>query len=255
MSIQSNINQGLSLMSLLVSQTPMAEIGREKAAEEAAQRAQEKQIQKDIAEYEAMATQKKKPGTEAEAAVQLEIAKKGQAAYKQAFEHKPSDETYEGYLTAEKAVADYTGQKEEIIKQEKEKAEKKAKEEEVQKNIADYEKLAEKGANPETEAEAEIQLEIAKKGQAAYKQAFEQNPTDEIYKQYRAMEQDVIDLKQQKERFAKKTQKTAEEKQAEAAKKAEDALKAERSRIFSSKFLEGVSPSYNVREVIKYGKE
>ena len=44
MSIQSNVNQGLSLLSLLASQTPLAEAGRAQAVEKAKIRAAEKNV-------------------------------------------------------------------------------------------------------------------------------------------------------------------------------------------------------------------
>ena len=107
MSIQANINQGISLAGLLLSQTPMAAAQREKVAEEQRARAEQRQADKDVETYENLAEYGIEPETEAEAAVQSMIAEKGAAAYERQFELNPITKTYKKYTQALEAKGYY----------------------------------------------------------------------------------------------------------------------------------------------------
>lgn len=100
MSIQANINQGISLAGLLLSQTPMAATHREKVAEAQRAEAAQRQADKDVETYERMADYGIEPANEAEAAVQSMIAEKGAAAYEKQFELNPTTKTYKQYTQA-----------------------------------------------------------------------------------------------------------------------------------------------------------
>lgn len=97
MSIQSSINQGISVASLLLTQTPMASARREAKAEEVQAAREKKESKKDIEAYEHMAEYGVEPTNEAEAAVQVAIAEKGHAAYGRAFELDPTVRNYKMY--------------------------------------------------------------------------------------------------------------------------------------------------------------
>ena len=113
MSIQSNINQGISLMSLLVSQSPLADAQREKIKEAKIQ----KQADKDVETYERMADYGIDPTNEAEAAVQLQIAEKGASAYEKQFELNPTTYNYGRYQASLGDVGDLRGQLSKFQKQ------------------------------------------------------------------------------------------------------------------------------------------
>ena len=117
MSIQSNINQGLSLMSLLASQSPMAAAHREAVAE--AQKAEEiqRQADKDVETYERMAEHGVEPEDEAEAAVQLQIAEKGASAYQKQFELNPNTHNYGRYQASLRDVGELQGRLSKFQKQ------------------------------------------------------------------------------------------------------------------------------------------
>lgn len=113
MSIQANINQGISLVSLLISQSPMADAQREKIKEEKIQ----KQADKDVETYERMADYGIDPTNEAEAAVQLQIAEKGASAYQKQFELNPNTHNYKRYQASLGDVGDLQGQLSKFQKQ------------------------------------------------------------------------------------------------------------------------------------------
>lgn len=113
MSIQANINQGISLMSLLLSQSPMADAQREKIKEDKIQ----EQADKDVETYEQMADYGIDPTNEAEAAVQLQIAEKGASAYQKQFELNPNTRNYKKYQASLEDVGDLQGQLSKFQKQ------------------------------------------------------------------------------------------------------------------------------------------
>lgn len=115
MSIQANINQGISLMSLLVSQSPMADEHRERIKEAKIQQ----QADKDVETYERMAEHGQDPTNEAEAAVQLKIAEKGAAAYQKQFELNPNTYYYGRYQASLGDVGELQGQLSKFQKQQK----------------------------------------------------------------------------------------------------------------------------------------
>lgn len=100
MSIQSNINQAISMAGLLYSQSPAATKKREEAAEAVRQEAEKRKAEQAIAGYERMAEQGAIPETEGERAAQLHIAEAGEAAYRRAYELDPTEETYAVYQRA-----------------------------------------------------------------------------------------------------------------------------------------------------------
>lgn len=117
MSIQANINQGISLAGLLLSQTPMAAAHREKVAEAQKAEAAQRQADKDVETYERMADYGIEPTNEAEAAVQLEIAEKGASAYQKQFELNPTTHNYNRYRASLGDVGDLQGQLSKFQKQ------------------------------------------------------------------------------------------------------------------------------------------
>ena len=113
MSIQGNINQGISLMSLLASQSPMADEQRERIKNAKIQ----KQADKDVETYEQMADYGIDPTNEAEAAVQLQIAEKGASAYQKQFELNPNTHNYNRYQASLGDVGDLQSQLSKFQKQ------------------------------------------------------------------------------------------------------------------------------------------
>lgn len=113
MSIQSNINQGISLMSLLVSQSPIADANRERIKEAKIQ----EQADKDVETYERMADYGMEPTNEAEAAVQLKIAEKGASAHQKQFELNPTTQNYRMYQASLGDVNELQGQLSKFQKQ------------------------------------------------------------------------------------------------------------------------------------------
>lgn len=117
MSIQANINQGISLAGLLLSQTPMAATHREKVAEAQRAEAAQRQADKDVETYEKMADYGIEPENEAEAAVQLQIAEKGAAAHQKQFELNPTTQNYRMYQASLRDISDLSGQLSKFQKQ------------------------------------------------------------------------------------------------------------------------------------------
>ena len=109
MSIQSNINQAISMAGLLYSQSPAATRKREEAAEAARQESERRKTQQAIAGYERMAEQGINPETEGERMAQLHIAEAGESAYRRAYELDPTDRTYTMYQGATEEVAELRG--------------------------------------------------------------------------------------------------------------------------------------------------
>lgn len=107
MSIQSNINQGISLMSLLVSQTPLAEearaktaadVAENKAKEKVAEEAKEKEVRFKALEEHAksgISADKTAAGEDAELEVYGDFAKLAKERYLA----NPTEETYADYMT------------------------------------------------------------------------------------------------------------------------------------------------------------
>lgn len=162
MSIQSNINQGLSLMSLLFSQTPGAAAKREGVIQSVAESKAQEKIATEASEQE--------------------------QRYSALQKH------------AKEGIAKAT-----------------------------------------TKAEEAAEDDLYKELVEVSKQRYLANPSKATYEDYMTDVQGYAESKQSK--------------QAEAEKKAKEALDAEQTRIFRSKFLEGIYSSNNVREVKKYGKE
>lgn len=108
MNIQSNINQSISLMSLLISQTPMAEevraetaakVAEQKAKEKIAAEAAEKEARFKAHEEHAMNSDVPAGKTAAEQDAELETFKDFAALAKERYLANPTDETYEDYMT------------------------------------------------------------------------------------------------------------------------------------------------------------
>lgn len=118
MNIQSNINQGLSLMSLLISQSPMAEQQRIRAREAEERKKTQRQIEK----YEEMSEQGREPETPVEAEAQLSIARVGDEAYSRAFEQTPSEKTYQDMLRQKRDIAELSQTKADLQKKKAEDA-------------------------------------------------------------------------------------------------------------------------------------
>lgn len=92
-----------------------------------------------------------------------------------------------------------------------------------------------------TKAEKAAELDLYKETVEAGKERYLASPSDETYEDY------MTDVQGYAE---------ASESAQMAEQKAQDALAAEQRRYeLYRKITEGVSPSYNVREVMKYGKE
>lgn len=106
MSIQSNINQAISMAGLLYSQSPAAARKREETAEAVRQEAEKRKTQQAIAGYERMAEQGVIPETEGERVAQLRIAQSGESAYRRAYELNPTEETYSAFQSATEDVAE-----------------------------------------------------------------------------------------------------------------------------------------------------
>lgn len=106
MSIQSNINQGISLMSLLISQTPLAEKARAKTAANVAESKAKEKIAAEAAEKEArfksleehalkgIPADKTAAGQDAE----LDVYKDVVALAKERYLANPTEETYGDYM-------------------------------------------------------------------------------------------------------------------------------------------------------------
>ena len=109
MSIQSNINQAISMAGLLYSQSPAAARKKEEAAEAVRQEAERRKAQKAIEGYERMSEQGAVPETEGERIAQLRIAQSGESAYRRAYELNPTDETYSAFQSATEDVAELRG--------------------------------------------------------------------------------------------------------------------------------------------------
>lgn len=118
MSIQSNINQTISLLGLLASQSPLAEKQKVKAREAE----ERKKTQEQINKYEQMAEQGKEPETPAEAEAQLSIARVGEEAYSRAFAQTPTEKTYQGMLGQKRDVAELSQTKADLQKKKAEDA-------------------------------------------------------------------------------------------------------------------------------------
>lgn len=106
MSIQSNINQGISLMSLLISQTPLAEEARAKTATEVAESKAEEKIAAEAAEKEARFKALEKHALEGIPAdktaagkdAELEVYGDVVALAKERYLANPTAETYGDYM-------------------------------------------------------------------------------------------------------------------------------------------------------------
>lgn len=103
MSIQSNINQGISLMSLLASQTPKAAQSREKAVQDVV----EEKIAKEAAEHEAKFKTLQKHAAEGNLSsattyagedAEMEVYSDLRETAKQRYLSNPTDETYSDYM-------------------------------------------------------------------------------------------------------------------------------------------------------------
>lgn len=117
LTIQSNINQGLSLLSLVASQTPLAATQREKAAHKAAVKLKEQEV---VAAYDEIT-----PGsTEEEVFAEAygEALGKETAAKKQLFEKEPTTARAKEYITARTTEKDYREAEEEYAAEKAEKA-------------------------------------------------------------------------------------------------------------------------------------
>lgn len=135
MSIQSNINQTISLAGFLFSQSPLAEKHKAKVREEAAMETKQEAVNKAIDAYERFAEQgneidvavenwaekrakagvstspeQKKERAEAEQRGQLFIQEKGEEAYRSKYELDPTDRNYEMYVRAMAGRPDITRQ-------------------------------------------------------------------------------------------------------------------------------------------------
>lgn len=107
MSIQSNINQGISLMSLLFSQTPSAAAKREEVVQSVAERKAQEKIATEASEqeqrYQALQEHAKegiaKATTKAEKAAEDDLYKELVEVSKRRYLANPSKETYEDYMT------------------------------------------------------------------------------------------------------------------------------------------------------------
>lgn len=111
MSIQANINQSISLMGMLASQTSLAETQRTKARLKAEDKAAIMQADKDIEVYEKVADYGKTPETEGERVVQQEIAEKGKRGYLSKFMLEPTEENLAMAERAADDIAELRAQK------------------------------------------------------------------------------------------------------------------------------------------------
>lgn len=109
MSIQSNINQAISMAGLLYSQSPAATRKREETAEAVRQEAEKRKTEQAIAGYQRMADQGIVPETEGERIAQLRIAQSGESAYRRAYELDPTEQTYAAFQSATEDVAELRG--------------------------------------------------------------------------------------------------------------------------------------------------
>lgn len=109
MSIQSNINQAISMAGLLYSQSPAATKKREQAAEAVRQEAEKRKTEQAIAGYQRMADQGIVPETEGERTAQLHIAEAGETAYRRAYQLDPTEQTYAVYQRAAEDVSELRG--------------------------------------------------------------------------------------------------------------------------------------------------
>lgn len=127
LNIQSNINQGLSLLSLVASQTPMAATQREKSAHKAAVKLKEQEVVEagEAAEEMIAAYDEITPGSTEEdvfAEAYGESLGKETAAKKQLFEKEPTTARAKEYITARTTEKDYREAEEEYAAKKAEKA-------------------------------------------------------------------------------------------------------------------------------------